>query len=81
MDSSPPDSAEALGGIISPSPSPFIAEAIAEFREFDVPELKEFLRRHKENVDGLKIGGLKPNLLDRIREHLEQGLIPPHRRV
>lgn len=76
MDSSTPDPTDALGQIASPLPVPSIEEAMAEFREFDVPELKEFLRRNKENVEGLKLGGLKVNRLDRIRENLEKRLIP-----
>jgi len=75
MDISPPDPTEGLGEIASPSPASLIEEAMAEFREFDVPELKEFLRRNKETVEGLMIGGVKKDLLSRIKEHIENGLI------
>ncbi|MEK6372342.1 MAG: SAP domain-containing protein [Acidobacteriota bacterium] len=75
MGAIPPDPAEPLG-IVPPPLEPLIADAIAEFKEFDVPELKEFLRRNKEAVEGLKIGGLKGDLLDRIREYIATDQIP-----
>src|SRR3989442_1013896 len=43
---------------------------VEEFEDYDLPELREFMRQKKQ-----KIGGLRPDLINRLRDVLTRGVV------